>query len=221
MKAQRVKNLARATSSTKQDVKGREYEEKVIKDASFDTSIRSYNEPKKLAGQKKINVLRVKSNVSRANRSQEIQNTGQKDMTREDMELAVKAYKDEVEQLSKHQTRPEKLLKSDARVSDSRASAASFGGWSRGESMQHEYYRPTDISKKGKKLNADSDFFSRKSFRDLGCTDYMIESLRSRLFNRPSHIQVYKLNSPAEHYDHHHHHILYKQIGKTFTLFSG
>lgn len=190
LKAQRVKNLARATSSTKKDVKGYEYEEKVIKDASFDTSIRSYNEPKKLTGQKKINVIKVKSNVSRANRSQEIENTGQKDMAREGMELSVKACKDEVEQLSKHQTRPEKLLKSDARVSDSRASAASFGGWSRGESMQHEYYRPTDISKKGKKLNADSDFFSRKSFRDLGCTDYMIESLRSRLFNRPSHIQA-------------------------------
>jgi ATP-dependent RNA helicase DDX18/HAS1 len=36
----------------------------------------------------------------------------------------------------------------------------------------------------------ENDFFSRKSFRDLGCTDFMIESLKGQVFVRPSHIQV-------------------------------
>ncbi|KAJ7961775.1 DEAD-box ATP-dependent RNA helicase [Quillaja saponaria] len=39
-------------------------------------------------------------------------------------------------------------------------------------------------------LYADSDFFSRKSFKDLGYSDYMIESLKKQSFVRPSNIQA-------------------------------
>ena len=36
----------------------------------------------------------------------------------------------------------------------------------------------------------DARFFSRKSFKELGCSDEMVECLRKQQFNRPSHIQV-------------------------------
>ncbi|KAG0475103.1 hypothetical protein HPP92_014789 [Vanilla planifolia] len=35
-----------------------------------------------------------------------------------------------------------------------------------------------------------SGFFSSKSFRDLGCSDVMVESLKNQSFTRPSHIQA-------------------------------
>lgn len=41
-----------------------------------------------------------------------------------------------------------------------------------------------------RKYNAGSEFFSRKSFRELGCCDAMIETLRVQDFVRPSHIQA-------------------------------
>ncbi|KAK9054859.1 hypothetical protein SSX86_025938 [Deinandra increscens subsp. villosa] len=41
-----------------------------------------------------------------------------------------------------------------------------------------------------KKLNAAGDFFSRKSFKDVGCADYMLQFLNSQLIAYPSHIQA-------------------------------
>lgn len=43
-----------------------------------------------------------------------------------------------------------------------------------------------------RKSSSDSDFFSKKSFKDLGCSDDMIKSLRNLMFLQPSHIQVLK-----------------------------
>lgn len=47
-----------------------------------------------------------------------------------------------------------------------------------------------DVSKKALKIKASNDFFSRKSFDELGCSDYIVESLRKMQYIRPSHIQV-------------------------------
>lgn len=41
-----------------------------------------------------------------------------------------------------------------------------------------------------RKYNAGSEFFSRKSFRELGCSDDMVVTLRALDFVSPSHIQV-------------------------------
>ncbi|XP_076935663.1 DEAD-box ATP-dependent RNA helicase 50 [Bidens hawaiensis] len=46
------------------------------------------------------------------------------------------------------------------------------------------------ISSKLRKSNAASDFYSRKSFKDVGCTDYMLQFLNSQLIAYPSHIQA-------------------------------
>ncbi|KAL3631578.1 DEAD-box ATP-dependent RNA helicase 50 [Castilleja foliolosa] len=75
-------------------------------------------------------------------------------------------------------------------VSSSRSSDSSSRGWGTVRSV--DSYRPkTDnLSKKGEMIKANNDFFSRKSFKELGCTDYVIEALRSLQFIRPSHIQA-------------------------------
>nr|AIC82455.1 DEAD-box ATP-dependent RNA helicase [Cocos nucifera] len=48
----------------------------------------------------------------------------------------------------------------------------------------------TGRSKLHRNTYTDSGFFSRKSFKYLGCSDDMIESLRGQMFLRPSHIQA-------------------------------
>ncbi|KNA08832.1 hypothetical protein SOVF_159200 [Spinacia oleracea] len=49
-----------------------------------------------------------------------------------------------------------------------------------------------------RKYDAGSDFFSRKSFRELGCGDDMIEALRAQDFVRPSHVQAMAYCSVVE-----------------------
>ncbi|KAK1380474.1 DEAD-box ATP-dependent RNA helicase 50 [Heracleum sosnowskyi] len=182
LKVQKVRKLARTTSSSQQTV------DKTTKDRTVDST----NENEKLAVQRNFDALRDRLNVSRASRSQDNQiTTRRKAMTREDTENYENVDEDEVDELPKHQTRSPKYQRTDPRSSDARTSAASFRGWSRGVPMEDDYeYRPTVYPKKGKKTNSDSDFFSRKTFKDMGCTEYMIKSLQSRLFNRPSHIQA-------------------------------
>lgn len=182
LKVQKVRKLARVTSSS----------QRTVDNATKDMTVDSPNENEKLAVQRNFDALRDKLNVSRASRSQDNQNTTRrKAMTREDMEIYESVDEDEVDELPKHQTRSPKYQRTDPRSSDARTSAASFRGWSRGVPMEDDYeYRPTVNPKKGKKANADSDFFSRKTFKDMGCTEYMIKSLQGQLFNRPSHIQA-------------------------------
>lgn len=47
-----------------------------------------------------------------------------------------------------------------------------------------------NFSSKLRKSNATSDFYSRKSFKDVGCADYMFQFLNSQLLANPSHIQA-------------------------------
>ncbi|XP_047947970.1 DEAD-box ATP-dependent RNA helicase 50 isoform X1 [Salvia hispanica] len=56
-------------------------------------------------------------------------------------------------------------------------------------------YRPDDLSKKELKFKASNDFFSRKSFTELGCSDIIVESLRKMQYVRPSHIQAMAFDS--------------------------
>lgn len=47
-----------------------------------------------------------------------------------------------------------------------------------------------NVSNKLRKSNAAGDFFSRKSFKTLGCSDFMLQFLNSQLLAYPSHIQA-------------------------------
>lgn len=51
-------------------------------------------------------------------------------------------------------------------------------------------YDSLDLTQRSKSTSSAADFFSRKSFRDVGCSDFMIECLRKLNFQRPSNIQV-------------------------------
>ncbi|KAL6008990.1 hypothetical protein ACLOJK_022217 [Asimina triloba] len=64
---------------------------------------------------------------------------------------------------------------------------SSLRGWSNSSSYQRDV---TYLSKKWNKKSAGDGFYSRKSFKDLGCSEDMIESLKAQLFIRPSHIQA-------------------------------
>ncbi|THU62622.1 hypothetical protein C4D60_Mb01t07040 [Musa balbisiana] len=64
---------------------------------------------------------------------------------------------------------------------------ASFRGWGGAASNQ----AGTAVrSKQHKKMASDAGFFSRKSFKDVGCTDDMVGALRGLTVLRPSHIQA-------------------------------
>nr|XP_043619366.1 DEAD-box ATP-dependent RNA helicase 50 [Erigeron canadensis] len=47
-----------------------------------------------------------------------------------------------------------------------------------------------NVATKLRKSDIGGDFFSRKSFKDVGCTDYMLHFLDSQLLAYPSHIQA-------------------------------
>ncbi|XP_042385726.1 DEAD-box ATP-dependent RNA helicase 50-like isoform X1 [Zingiber officinale] len=70
---------------------------------------------------------------------------------------------------------------------DSSFPLSSFKGWG----STTTYLTSTGSQLKRQKNGAaDSGFFSRKSFIDIGCSDDMVEALRSLRYLRPSHIQA-------------------------------
>lgn len=69
-----------------------------------------------------------------------------------------------------------------------KASSAPLRGWGGGPSIHIR--EPAEITKGHARTRADTGFYSRRSFADLGCTGYMINSLRKQSFLRPSNIQV-------------------------------
>ncbi|XVF82853.1 hypothetical protein PTKIN_Ptkin16aG0083600 [Pterospermum kingtungense] len=72
----------------------------------------------------------------------------------------------------------------------SRGSAAHLRGWGDGGSIRKPRLKSPDLLKKHLTMRASGDFFSRKTFRNLGCSEYMIKSLEEQHFLRPSHIQA-------------------------------
>ncbi|KAL1112380.1 hypothetical protein V6Z11_D02G122400, partial [Gossypium hirsutum] len=67
-----------------------------------------------------------------------------------------------------------------------------FRGWADGGSISKPKLNSPHLPKKHLTLStgAGSDFFSRKTFANLGCSEYMIKSLKQQLFLCPSHIQA-------------------------------
>lgn len=81
-------------------------------------------------------------------------------------------------------TKTQVVVEREVRKSAS-SSASALRGWGGGRSQ----FQSTDNLQR--KFNSDKDFFSRKSFKDLGCAPYLIHSLKEQNFLRPSQIQVY------------------------------
>ncbi|XP_008439020.2 DEAD-box ATP-dependent RNA helicase 50 [Cucumis melo] len=93
----------------------------------------------------------------------------------------------------RHQITAPNLSRSEPLVSS--GSGSYFRGWgSRGPYGSE--YEPTE--RKQQKISSEKGFYSRKSFKDLGCSEYMIESLRRQNFIRPSQIQAKAFASVIE-----------------------
>lgn len=90
-----------------------------------------------------------------------------------------------IEQLLDDQMRM-KSIKSNAVPS---VSASPPNGWSNQEPRQSSRAAFREL-KHVQKFSTGSDFFSRKFFKDLACSDFMIDSLKALGYVRPSHIQA-------------------------------
>ncbi|KAK9121399.1 hypothetical protein Syun_019016 [Stephania yunnanensis] len=166
LKVQKVRALTGTVSLSKQEYVRNDYEYEELKDDSSNECI----EPKRLVTSTR-NRNGTLGSMPRSNNSK---NTAEPD---ED-NVYLKENEKEFEM-------------KESNVSSPRAAAsASFRGWSSGTSIPDSEFDSTNRLKQRKKIASDRNFFSRKSFRDLGCSEEVIESLKGQHFVRPSHIQA-------------------------------
>lgn len=195
LKAQRVRALVKNTSQIKQDLT--ENDDKIfVEDSSFGKHVISHPKQERIGRKKKEIAFRNRGRVPGASQSQETSDMMQITGTADNFDHSPKhGFEPHLENLNT----PGKPNKSDTktRISDvsvPRASARNLRGWGRGGSIYN--YQSEDILKRMRKLSTGRvDFFSKKSFGELGCSEFMIESLRGLRYLRPSHIQV------SQHHD--------------------
>ncbi|KAG2669716.1 hypothetical protein I3760_14G046400 [Carya illinoinensis] len=190
LKAQRVRALVKNTSQIKQDVT--ENDDKIfVEDRSFGKHVISHPKQERIGRKNKEIAFRNRGRVPGASQSQETSDMMQIRGTADNFDLSPKhGFEPHLENLNT----PGKPNKSDTktRISDisvPRGSARNLRGWGSGGSKYD--YQSEDILKRMRKLSTDRvDFFSKKSFGELGCSEFMIESLRGLRYSCPSHIQA-------------------------------
>ncbi|KAF3784561.1 DEAD-box ATP-dependent RNA helicase 50 [Nymphaea thermarum] len=67
---------------------------------------------------------------------------------------------------------------------------SSLRGWASGRSLGKDETNTLKPSRRSRGLSGGREFFSRKSFKSLGCSESMINALRNLNILRPSHIQA-------------------------------
>ena len=194
LKAKRVRALVKNTQM-KRDVSKND-NKLFVEDSSYGKSISSHPKLKDIGRKQKENSFRHRGRVPRTSQSQEVSDMVQITGTAEDFDHSDMTLKHGFEQRLEHPTTPGKPYKSDTKTQTSGisvpTSASNFRGWGRGGSTRNFKSEVPDLLKQRWNLSTDSGFFSKKSFRDLGCSEFMIESLRGLRFLRPSHIQVHQ-----------------------------
>ncbi|XP_008222311.1 PREDICTED: DEAD-box ATP-dependent RNA helicase 50 [Prunus mume] len=191
LKVHRVKSIVEGNSRMKQEVDESDDELNVQDAPPF---INSQSTLEVRGNKKNVNAPSHGGRASSASRSEEFRNMRRKKGTADGIDRSGVSVKDAFEPLTDDQTKQHKPHRSDTMVSRqkasvSRGSSANAKGWGNGGGSMYDLSELPDL-KQRRKFSTDSDFFSRKSFRDLGCSDYMIECLRRQLFQRPSHIQA-------------------------------
>ncbi|BBG93731.1 DEA(D/H)-box RNA helicase family protein [Prunus dulcis] len=183
LKVHRVKSVVEKNSRMKQEVDESDDELNVQDAPPF---INSQSTLEVRGNKKNANATSHGGRASSASRSEEFRNMRRKKGTEDGIDRSGVNVKDAFEPLTDDQTKQHKPHRSDTMVSRQKASV------SRGSSANAKGWVMEEVPylKQRRKFSTDSDFFSRKSFRDLGCSDYMIECLRRQLFQRPSHIQA-------------------------------
>ncbi|KAF8392757.1 hypothetical protein HHK36_023106 [Tetracentron sinense] len=198
LKAQRVRALVRKSSLIKQENAKDDCGKLVIEDTSFDRSESPDSSNlglETMEKKKNVGMLRHRGSILSETQSQEVLDTKRGAEMIPGTNHSDIIHKHSFKQLSKDQITPSEPHKDEfgttgPEVSVRRVATNSLRGWSNGEPIQNSRFDSTYPIKKQKKLSADGGFFSRKSFEDLGCSDFMIESLRGQLFIRPSLIQA-------------------------------
>ncbi|KAI6685112.1 hypothetical protein NL676_031025 [Syzygium grande] len=178
LKSQRVKALAEKSSKLKQ-ASHKDYES-AAENVPFDVPDLSNSKLDQLGKKKKAAILGLGGKDSGAYQSKAAN------------DAAARTDAEDVHHLV-HRMEPDKHGISATRVVGTehsvRSSNADFRGWGRGVSLDDYRSESKDLYSH-RKVSSYSDFHSRKSFEDLGCSDFMIESLRKQRFLRPSHIQA-------------------------------
>lgn len=195
LKAQRVRALVKSTSQIKQDLT--ENDGKLfVEDSSFVKHVISHPKQEHTGRKNKEIAFRNRGRVPGASQSQETSDIMQIKGTAENFDHSSKhGFEPDLENLNT----PGKPNKPDTktRISDisvPRGSARNLRGWGRGKPINN--YQSEDLLKRMRKLSTERvGFFSKKSFGELGCSEFMIQSLRVLHYSRPSHIQV------SQHHD--------------------
>ncbi|GMY33751.1 DEAD-box ATP-dependent RNA helicase 50-like isoform X1 [Fagus crenata] len=193
LKAKKVRALVKNASQMKQDV--RENNDKLfVEDSSFGKSVSSHPKHEDIGRRQKENTFRHRGRVPRVSQSQEACDKMQIMGTEEDFDHSDVTLKHGFEPSLEHLNTSGKPFKSDTKTQIPRISVASSASnlrdWGRGGSTRNFKSDVPDLVKQRWNLSTNSDFFSKRSFRDLGCSEFMIESLRGLHFLRPSHIQA-------------------------------
>ncbi|XP_057964846.1 DEAD-box ATP-dependent RNA helicase 50 [Malania oleifera] len=176
LKAHRVKALVKKASSTKQVINQHDHHKQLVDDTSFCGSVSSPPDPAIIGGKNK-DAMRHEGSVSIATKTQE---TG------------------EAMQIRPSQSHKPNIEVSAPDHSGSRVSVTPSKGWGNVEFVHGSKFKPPNLLKQQRLRSFSSDFFSQKTFKVLGCSDNMIESLREQLFLRPSHIQAMAFAPVAE-----------------------
>lgn len=198
LKAQRVRALVKNTSQTKQNVV--ENDDKLfVENRSFGKSVISHPKLEHIGRKQKENAFRNRRIVAGTSQPQEARDMMKIRGTSDDFDHSDITLKQGFEPCLDNLNKPAKHYKSDTETwtsenSAPRVSARNLRGWGSGGSTHNfrsEFRSESfDRLKQRRKLSTANGFFSKRSFRDLGCSEFMIESLKKLLFLRPSHIQA-------------------------------
>ncbi|XP_030520997.1 DEAD-box ATP-dependent RNA helicase 50 [Rhodamnia argentea] len=178
LKSQRVKALAEKSSKLKQP-SHKDYEP-AAENVPFDVPDCSYAKLEQRGKKNKAAIVGLGGKDSGAYQSKAARDAAARTDT-EDVDHSARRMESD-----KHGISSTRVVGTEHSV---RSSNGDFRGWGRGVSLDDFRSESKDLNLH-RKVPSNSVFHSRKSFEDLGCSDYMIESLSKQGFLRPSHIQA-------------------------------
>ncbi|PRQ39703.1 putative RNA helicase [Rosa chinensis] len=181
LKVQRVKSVVDKASRVKRDMDESENELDVQDTSPFISTIEG------MGKKKKANAMSRGGRLSNPSNSHEFRDALRKKEPTDYKDNSRVTTKDFFEPLPESRHKPYMRQKPNTIV-DRRKASVSRKGWGSGGSIRESSEYP-DLDQR-RRVSNDGGFFSRKSFRDVGCSEYMIECLRKQLFQRPSHIQA-------------------------------
>ncbi|PIA35798.1 hypothetical protein AQUCO_03500276v1 [Aquilegia coerulea] len=195
LKVQKLRAITRKSSRNKQDDTGSDSENSVFDDVSFSGSD---SESDNVVRKTNVGVFKNKRIVSRTPKSQYVRDRVGSNETVPSSNRS-KIYRDNEyrKESSRAYENEDDIDKRDISIPRA-ASSASLGGWHRAVHSENSTYDSRPISRERGKISYVNGFFSKKNFKELGCSEEVIESLKSQQFVRPSHIQAMAFPSVLE-----------------------